>query len=468
MRRRFSKLAFIVSVVCVISVSAGAKQTLDSRIRSIINRKSQGKTTFGIKIIKAKSKKAVYSHNANKPLIPASNQKAVISAAAVKILGSDFDFETKIAVDANTLFVIGSGDPLLGDKITDAKYGRARGWIFDDIIATLKKNKVERIDKIVIDATVFDSEYFNPSWPRAQLNQWYAAEVAGINYNGNCVEFTAKASGGKVVPRMYPDTEYVKVINKAKVSSKKRQALGGSRGDKSNTITFYGRCYELKNPIRVTVHNPAMFFGFILGEKLQSAGLSSAVQLAEGKVEDGFSVLKTYKTPIADVLNRCNKDSLQVAAEALLKKMAAKANGNQNGSWQLGAEVMAKYFKKLKIGAEQFEIDDASGLSRKNRLSAGAITTVLADVYKSKSWEIYKNSLAIGGVDGTARKWFRDAKYKGKVFGKSGYIRGVRSFSGVCSTESGDYIFSILTNGGNGKTRAAINDIVEAVVDFYN
>jgi D-alanyl-D-alanine carboxypeptidase len=68
-------------------------------------------------------------------------------------------------------------------------------------------------------------------------------------------------------------------------------------------------------------------------------------------------------------------------------------------------------------------------------------------------------------MDGTIDKYFNEPKYKGKIFGKTGYIEGVKSFSGVCSTGAGDRIFSIITNNANGNTRQAINDIVKAVID---
>ena len=64
------------------------------------------------------------------------------------------------------------------------------------------------------------------------------------------------------------------------------------------------------------------------------------------------------------------------------------------------------------------------------------------------------------------RKYFKEKKYKGKIIGKTGYIRGVRAFSGVCETNNGEFVFSILTNNSyNSKTRAAINDIVKAIID---
>jgi len=62
-------------------------------------------------------------------------------------------------------------------------------------------------------------------------------------------------------------------------------------------------------------------------------------------------------------------------------------------------------------------------------------------------------------------KYFKDKKYKGRILGKTGYIAGVKAFSGICSTISGDYIFSILTNNANAQTRNAINDIAKAIID---
>ena len=49
--------------------------------------------------------------------------------------------------------------------------------------------------------------------------------------------------------------------------------------------------------------------------------------------------------------------------------------------------------------------------------------------------------------------------------GKTGYIDGVKSFSGVCEGKGGDYVFSILANNTNGRTRRVINDIAKAIID---
>jgi len=150
----------------------------------------------------------------------------------------------------------------------------------------------------------------------------------------------------------------------------------------------------------------------------------------------------------------------------MFKTVAAMGNPDKkNGSWERGREQISKYLLGLGIDKSQFYIDDGSGLSRQNELTAYAITTVLSDIYKSKNWQLYKNSFAVGGVDGTIERYFKEKKYKGKIIGKTGYINRVRSFSGLCITDRGDYIFSALSNNTNGQTRTVINNIAKTIID---
>jgi D-alanyl-D-alanine carboxypeptidase/D-alanyl-D-alanine-endopeptidase (penicillin-binding protein 4) len=120
---------------------------------------------------------------------------------------------------------------------------------------------------------------------------------------------------------------------------------------------------------------------------------------------------------------------------------------------------------ELGIDKSQFYLDDGSGLSRQNELTAFTITTVLSSLYQSENWPVYRDSLAVGGMDGTIVRYFKEEAYKGKIRGKTGYISGVRSFSGVCSTDRGNYIFSILANNTNGQTRTVINEIAKTIID---
>ena len=457
----------LIAVVFSICLSIIAKADLAERVEGIISRPSQRKVQFSIHIVKADSGETVYSHNAAKTLLPASNMKIIVTAAALKYLGPDYAYKTKVALYDDTLIVIGSGDPLLGDEKTDAKHGRERNWIFEDITVALKRHGIRAIKDIIIDTTIFDDQRVHPSWPKKELNRWYACEVSGLNFNDNCIAITAHNNGGKVAIFMEPQTDYVRLINKAIPVSKGSSTIGSYRNREPNRIVVHGKCREQAGPFDVAIENPAAFFAYLLAENLAKAAIFANGQIIEKAVADeDVRALAEYSTSLADCLARCNKDSLGLAAEALLKTIAAESSPDRkNGSWTKGRELISRHLLELGISSSEFYIDDASGLSRKNRLSANAITKVLLNVYKSENWPLYRDSFAVGGVDGTIARYFKEQKYKGKILGKTGYIAGVKTFSGTCTTEQGDYIFSILANKDNGQTRSAINDIAKAIVD---
>ena len=458
----------LIAAVFTICLGGLARADLATRINGIISQSSQKKVQFSIHIVKAGSGRTMYSHSARKALVPASNMKMITTAAALKYLGPNYEYETKVGLCDDTLVVIGGGDPLLGDKVTDAKYSRRNGWIFQDIIAALKKNRIKTIKDIIVDSSIFDDQRVHPNWPKKELNRRYACEVSGLNFNGNCIEVTAKNIGGKVAVFIEPKTGFIKLLNKVTPISKGTSTVGSYRRPEPNKIVVHGKCRRQAGPFAVAIERPAAFFGFLLAENLAKAGINTNGQFIEKTVGDDrkIRVLAEYSTPIADCLARCNKNSLGLAAEALLKTISAANNpGRKNGSWVGGRQLISRYLLGLGIDRGQFHIDDGSGLSRQNKLSANAITKVLSDTYKSRNWKLYKRSLAVGGVDGTIARYFKEQQYKGRIFGKTGYMIGVRAFSGICSTTGGDYIFSILTNNTNAKTRKAIHDITKAIID---
>jgi len=466
MKVRMRKL--LLASVFALCLGSFAKADLTQRVDGIIGQSSQQKVQFSIHIVKADSGSTIYSHNARESMIPASNMKIIVTAAALKYLGPHYEYKTKIGLCGDILVIIGSGDPLLGDEKNDAKYGRERGWIFKDIAEVLKRNGIKTIEDIIVDSSIFDDQRVHPSWPTEELNRWYACEVGGLNFNDNCIAITVENIGGKVAILTEPKTSFLKLINRVVPISKGTSAVGAYRNQEPNRLTVRGKCKDKAGPFDVAIERPSAFFGFLLAENLAKEGIRTKGRLI-GKTLNNYSnfkLLVEYSTPIADCLSRCNKDSLGLAAEALLKTIAANNNSDgKNGSWDRGRELISEYLLALSVDESQFYIDDGSGLSRQNRLSAYAITTVLLNVYTSGNWQLYRDSLAVGGVDGTIDEYFKEQKYIGRILGKTGYISGVRSFSGLCSTEEGDYIFSILANNANDKTRNAINDIAKAIID---
>ena len=113
MKAKMKKLS--IAVLSILYLSSFAQADLATRIDGIISQSLQQKVQFSIHITKADSSSTVYDHNAKEMMIPASNMKIIVTAAALNYLGPDYVYRTKVGLCGDTLVVIGSGDPLLGD-----------------------------------------------------------------------------------------------------------------------------------------------------------------------------------------------------------------------------------------------------------------------------------------------------------------------------------------------------------------
>ncbi len=459
---------WVVVVLLVVWLCDASLGALAGRIGKIVEPQAGG--DYAIQVVKADSGATVYSLNAAKPLIPASNMKLVTTAAALKYLGPNFEYKTRVVLQDDTLVVIGSGDPLLGDKDTDDKHGRQAGWIFEKIAQALQAQSVKEINDIVVDTSVFDNQKVHPSWNARDYNKWYACEISGLNYNDNCIEMIATNAGGRITIEIDPPTQFVGITNQVEAISRGNEAVGSYRTQQPNRIIVFGKCKTKQGPFKIAIEQPAAFFGTLLAEHLQRSGIVVRGKVVEKSLDAnaGLKPLVEFITPISDVLWRANTDSLGLAAEALIKTIDAQNNADKKlGGWPGGKERVRRYLTSLGVPEAEVNLDDGSGLSRENRLTTNAITRLLLSLYKSDNWELFQTSLAVGGEDGTIDRYFSEPKYRGNIHGKTGYISGVRAFSGVCLTQNGPYIFAILSNGSKGLSRDEINDVAKAVIDEY-
>jgi D-alanyl-D-alanine carboxypeptidase/D-alanyl-D-alanine-endopeptidase (penicillin-binding protein 4) len=443
--------------------AAASSQNIDSILRSTAAQKAK----FSIYAVKASDGKTLYSNRASAGMIPASNMKLITTASAMHYLGAGYVFRTEIGLWNDNLVIIGQGDPLLGDAVTDQQYGRKPGWILDTIVSALKQNNIQTIRDIIVDASFFDNNRVHPAWPADQLNQWYACEVSGLNYNNNCVHITAKKQGGRAVLTIDPPTSFITLNNQIQFITKGDSAIGAYRNTKPNVLIVKGKL-NTQTEFNLAIENPAAFFAWLVREHLARAGIEVKGNLLQQyvKKETDLKILHTFETPLSDVLDRCNKDSLGMAAESLVKTISAQnTEGRINGEWPHGLSLIERYLQSLGADPNVFCFDDGSGLSRNNRLTTQIIVSVLRDIYQTPDWKMFEASLSVGGEDGTTAKYFQDPRYKGNILGKTGYISGVRAFSGVCKTPRGDILFSILTESGGSQTRAVINQITEAIFD---
>ena len=271
---------------------------------------------------------------------------------------------------------------------------------------------------------------------------------------------------GKAVATVIPQSRFIKVINRVKVGKKHLWSLATTPGDSEITLTGWIKG-PAPSPYSVAVSNPSAVYGRVLAGRIIDAGVGITGQIRrdDAAIPASLKPVCTIKTPLAVAMKRANKRSLNMAAECLLLRAG---DGSWPGSARIMADTLAKTFG---LQADQLAVADGGGLSRGNRVTAAAMTKLLAQLATYPDARILLNSLSVAGVDGTLRKRLRGEKYKSRVIAKTGRIQGVSCLSGYVLDDQGRVAvaFSILINRlpGRAKQSAKVlqDNICRALVD---
>jgi D-alanyl-D-alanine carboxypeptidase/D-alanyl-D-alanine-endopeptidase (penicillin-binding protein 4) len=162
--------------------------------------------------------------------------------------------------------------------------------------------------------------------------------------------------------------------------------------------------------------------------------------------------LHAHTTPLPDALWRCNTFSQNLFAECLIKSLAAyEADGSRAGvpgSWEGGRQVLRRTLADLGVDLRGAEIRDGCGLSHDNRVTARQVVTLLRAMRKHDDFAIFHRSLAEPGQPGSMRRRYDVPELRGRLHGKTGTIRHVRTLAGYLERPDGTTLaFAILING---------------------
>jgi D-alanyl-D-alanine carboxypeptidase/D-alanyl-D-alanine-endopeptidase (penicillin-binding protein 4) len=474
MKRLHLPLGFLFSLTICISV---VRADLGSDVDAVLRDKLLSKATVGVEIVALgrdeASSRVLVRREHETPLIPASNLKLVTTAAALDKLGADFKFDTRLVRRGDDLVIVGDGDPTLGDVELVGKYGWKTTTVFDSWAAALnEKLNVTSVRDVIVDDSVFEENVVHANWPADQVNLRYVAGVSGLNFNANCIDFYlgATARGSVVSYVLDPPTKYVTVNNTCVTSDDSAASMAFEPGQQ--VVNLRGTSPGSSKPLSVTVDDPSMFAGTVFAEALARKGVTvtgtvkrdRSIRAALDRKDPDVKVLAHHTTPISVALNRANKDSMNLYAESLGKKLGFATTG-QPGSWENGPRAMGEFLESLGVSSDQYSFDDGCGLSKKNVVTAHAIVTVLKHMYYGKNRQTFFDSLAVAGVDGTLDDRFKGSDLRGRLFGKSGFVNGVSSLSGYFRARDNNwYAFSILMNGIPAKSNSGIKPLQEKIV----
>ncbi len=192
---------------------------------------------------------------------------------------------------------------------------------------------------------------------------------------------------------------------------------------------IYALKYFIKNYLKNKFPNSKVYIDFFDSEKIYY-------------LKDITEINKIYSTPILSLLTLTNSESHNFTAESLFKNASNTWNDNDYTK-------LKKWLKNKGLPVTNTYFADASGLSRKNKITTKLVALFLDKMKYSGDFQAYQSSLAIMGVRGTLAKRFVNSELSGKFFGKTGTLSNVFALSGFLYKNEKPIIVSIIQNSNN-------------------
>lgn len=463
------------------SVSAGQTvPELQSKIRQILLRPELRRGQVGVKIVSLDTGKTLFEENAEKYFMPASNMKSYTVAAALARLTPDFRFVTSVyapgAPDSSgtirgDVIVYGRGDPTFATAFTraetsapatDADYLKGLEALAEKIAAA----GVRRIEgNLVGDESYFNTEPIPASWEWDDLQWYYGAEVSALTVGDNALDLRIlpTVAGSPVTVQTLPANSVMQIINRATT------APAGTKRDIRVTKRLAQNVLEISGTMPaddkgysgfVAVSRPAQLFAALLRRLLEQKGIvvtgqTRAVNFAErGNIPLNTSVLtevaRLESAPLSVVAAKTMKPSQNLYTELILRALGEAAGDKtdpRRTSEARGIEAVQKFLTEAGIAPGSVVQQDASGLSRHNLVTPASNVALYSFMSRHTYAQVWRDSLTIGGVDGTLRNRFAGTRAANNARGKTGTIAQVSALSGYVTTASGERLaFSVLTN----------------------
>ena len=456
-----NRIYCILSYILVPLLSSG-QTLLQQKAGEITAEEAFINASVSIKAINGKGE-VLTDLSSEKLMVPASNMKLISTGTALVRLGSDFRYSTDIAHDGviseetlhGNLYIVGNGDPLIGskDSLAIPLEKTFREW------ERLVRNAgIRNIDGHIIgDGRWLDGMPEEPTWQWNDIGPYYGTGVSGLNFYENMISFNVSVNheDGKEplnIRQIYPSTSWMDITCSGTVGEKNtgdrlymytselapvaeiRGTYGIDRGTKqvdfSNkypeyTCAVYFKNYLEKNGITCT--------GGAVDFKLKNSWISGQKPPYGISPEgDSLKVIgTTYSPSLKDIVFKTNRESNNLLAETLFRTLGKQYCGDS--SYEPSRTACMEILKKM-MGAEysRVRIQDGSGLSRQNLISADFLCDFLQSMMHTDCFEDFLWSLAVPAEEGSMRynmtRYPKELRQRIRV--KSGSMSNIRCYSG--------------------------------------
>lgn len=220
---------------------------------------------------------------------------------------------------------------------------------------------------------------------------------------------------------------------------------------------------------RYEMKNPALIVAGMVYDRLRARGIRISGKAVWGPTPTKYKVIAERKRPLTEVLGVMMKQSNNFLAEYVFKMIGAAAGG-RNETAKKSVEKISQRMSLSGVNFNRCVINDGSGLSRANCLSAESLSEIMAAAYRDrKLFRAFYETMSIAGVDGTLRNRMKKTAAENNVRGKTGTLRNTSALTGYVTTRDGELIaFAALMNGGNHGAYKQVQDRIAARIASFS
>ena len=423
--------------------SLTAKADLPSEVAQALTQAGVPLENVAVVVQAVDSEQASLQHNPGKSLNPASVMKLLTSKAALDLLGPNYRWKTEVYYDGQLSHGMLSGN-LIIKGYGDPQFNTADFW------RLLNSVKQTGIDHIKGDLILDKSYFAAPQQQRANFDNeiWraYNALPSALLVNGRHTRFKFSPSNNEknaVAISADMALPQVEIINNMRLlpsaCSDWRNHMQYSVGNEQTsaaepikTITFSGSfaadCEE--KVLELSLFNDEQYAYYSFKQLWQALGGQFSGQLqVKARPNEAIKLLEQHSETLSQVLPEMNKWSNNLMARQLLLTMAAEKMAVP-ASEADGASAIKNWFNSQQLGADTLVVENGSGLSRIERLSAGQLARMLVQAYRSPTMPEFISSLPVLALDGTLMKRLKDSPAAKRAHLKTGSLDGVSAIAG--------------------------------------
>lgn len=448
---QFRLTALLLSLLAVPVLQARDKPYLPPEVEKVLEQRRIPDTSLSVFVREVGRDEPLVSFNSAVPRNPASTMKLLTTYAALEMLGPAYTWYTRAyatgpirnQVLEGDLVLVGGGDPFLTVD---------RWWNF---VNGIRQLGVQRVTGNV----VIDNSYFAPQGDdRAAFdNRPYRTynvlpDALLVNFQTVSLSLVPDPDGGAARVSAYPWPSNLTIDNNVKVQRGACKRVSGGvaiatpDGPSGNRLSVGGLYASGCGPLvvnRAVMRAPDYAFGTFRSFWQQSGG-ELGKEYRIGTLPPNAKLLYTLDSlTLSEVIRLINKFSSNAMARHLLLTIAAE-RGGRPATTTAGRQAIMDWLASKEISIPDLVVENGSGLSRIERISAAGLAEVLTSAHGSQFMPEFAASLPLSAMDGTLRRRFRSPEMQGRLRMKTGSLEDVSALAGYVNAASGKTFVAVI------------------------